>query len=119
MTKNEIIEKTLRDIGPLEPDYTEIVVAELQRRLPDSEIKTCDDFKHLNAACCESCHTFYPHYEMKVIDLPDGAKAWVCDAVEWAIYPERLQQLQHWSRNSAEGKMLRKIFGDDNPKDSS
>jgi hypothetical protein len=115
MTKNEIIEKTLKDMNLPEPTYDEIVVAELQRRLPDTEIKTCDDFKHLNTVCCETCHTFYAHYDMNLIDLPDGAKAWVCDAVEWAIYPERYQQLQDWSRNSVEGKLLRRIFGEQDP----
>jgi hypothetical protein len=27
---------------------------------------------------------------MKLIELPDGSKAWVCDTVGWAIYPEPL-----------------------------
>jgi hypothetical protein len=129
MTKNEIIEKTLKEMGtpPLEnePPYSEereheeIVLAELQRRLPDAETKTCDDFKHLNTACCETCHTSYPHYDMNLIDLPDGAKAWVCDAVEWAIYPERREELRLWWRNSAEGKRLSQILGFDDPDDPS
>jgi hypothetical protein len=119
MTRNEIIEKTLRDMKVIDPTETEFVVAELQRRLPDAEIKTCDDFKQLNATCCETCHTFYAHYEMDLIDLPDGAKAWVCAPVKWAIYPERYQQLQDWSRNSPEGKLLRRIFGEDEPDEPS
>lgn len=121
MTRNEIIEKTLKDMrrGPLDPEAEAIDKAELQCRLPDTEIKTCEDFKHLNVECCETCHRYYPVYEMKLIDLPDGTKAWVCDPVEWAIYPERRQQLQEWSRNSAEGKMLRSIFGDGDPDGSS
>jgi hypothetical protein len=119
MTKNEIIEKTLKDMRPLEPGREEIVVAELQRRLPDAEIKTCDEFKHLNAECCESCHTFNAHFEMKLIDLPDGTKAWVCHPVEWAICPERLEEFQDALRNSPEEKMFRRIFGDDDPDDSS
>ncbi len=59
MTKADIIAKTLKecrcplDIGePLtgdEPDYEEIVIAELSRRLPDTDIKTCEDFRHLIA----------------------------------------------------------------------
>jgi hypothetical protein len=115
MTKNEIIEATLSDMKVLEPDSEKDIIAELQRRLPDTEIKTCDDFKHLNAACCETCHTFCAHFDMKLIDLPDGTKAWVCDAVKWAIYPERREQLRHSWRNSANGKLLRDIFGDDDP----
>jgi hypothetical protein len=63
--------------------------------------------------CCETCHNFYPHYEMKVIQLPHGSPAWVCDTVEWAIYPERYQALQQWGRTSPEGNLLRKIFGED------
>jgi hypothetical protein len=125
VTKNEIIEKTLKEIGPRlkehEVPYSEaptceeeeIVIAELQKRLPDTDIKTCEDFRHLNVVCCDTCHTFYPHYEMKVIQLPDGSPAWVCDTVEWAIYPERYRELQEWSRNSPEGKLLREIFGED------
>jgi hypothetical protein len=119
MTKSEIIEKTLNDMKPLEPDYKEVVVAELERRLPDGEIKTCSDFMRLNAACCEVCHTFYAHYEMRLIDLPDATKAWVCDTVEWAIYPERREELRRWMRDSAEGKLLSQIFGDEEPDDSS
>ncbi len=75
------------------------LIAELQKRLPETDIKTCQDFQHLGVNCCDTCHTFYPHYEMSVIDLPDGAKAWVCDQVRWAIYPEQYQELQEWSQN--------------------
>jgi hypothetical protein len=70
VTKNEIIEKTLKEIGPRldehevpyseEPDREEIVIAELQKRLPETGIKTCEDFRHLNVRCCNTCHTFYP-----------------------------------------------------------
>ena len=48
VTKNEIIEKTPREIGPRleareepnseEPDWGEIVIAELQERLPETDI---------------------------------------------------------------------------------
>ena len=63
--------------------------------------------------CCDTCHKFYPHYEMSVIDpLPDGGKAWVCDTVKWAIYPEKYRELQERSRKSPEGKLLREIFGE-------
>jgi hypothetical protein len=122
MTKAEIISKTLREIRPMppeneppysdEPDYEEIVIAGLRGRLPEGvDIKTCEDFKHLGVECCETCHKFYPHYEMKLIELPDGAPAWVCDAVEWAIYPKRLRALEEWGKSTPEGKLLRSIFG--------
>jgi hypothetical protein len=103
MTKNEIIEKTLRDMEltppkretPFsdEPDDEEFVVSVLQDSLPaDLDIRTCNDFRHLNVECCETCHNFYPHYEMSLVDLPGGGKAWVCDTVKWAIYPDQYRQ---------------------------
>ena len=101
MTKADIIAKTLKecrcpvdiDEPPAgeEPDYVEIVIAGLSRRLPDMDIKTCEDFRHLNAECCEICHECFPQYQMNLIDLTDGAKAWVCDPIRWAIYSEQYQ----------------------------
>ncbi len=95
MTKNAVIEKTLREIGPRtskydqpfdeSPDEEEIIVAEINLRLPDTDIKTCVDFQYLNVSCCDTCHNFYPHYEMSVIVLPDGATAWVCDPLKEAL----------------------------------
>lgn len=126
MTKTDIIEQTLKEIGlrlslheipySEEPDYQEIVIAELQKRLPKTDIKTCDNFQHLNVTCCDTCHTFYPHYEMSLIDLPDGGEAWVCDPVKWTIYPEQYQEVQEWQQNSPEGNVLRRIFGKDTDK---
>jgi ribosomal protein L31 len=100
MNRNEIIEKSLKDAGniPLDneppfsdqPDYEEIVIAALKASLqdvePDAEILTCDELKHLNVECCENCHTFYPHYEMCLVDLASGRKAWVCCAVKRALF---------------------------------
>jgi hypothetical protein len=95
MTRNEIIDKTLKEMGPLEPeneppyseepDYEESIIAELLSKLPDTDIKTCDDFKHLNVECCDLCHTSYPQYKMHLVDLPDGGKAWICYPVRRAI----------------------------------
>lgn len=123
MTKKEIIEKTLKEIGPRldeheepyseDPDWEEIVIAELQARLPETDIMTCEDFRHLSVTCCDTCHTFYPHYQMSLMDLPDCRKAWVCDPVKWAILPEQYQQLQEQEQNFPEGKLLRQIFGED------
>jgi hypothetical protein len=95
MTKNEIIATTLKAIGlprlpeheePFndEPDDEELIIAELQLILPATDIKTCGDFKHLNVACCEICHAFYPIYDMSVIELPGGEHAWVCCSVRSA-----------------------------------
>ena len=102
--KNEIIEKTLKEIAPPlaqdeapygnDLDWEEIVIAALQNRLPETNIKTCEDFSHLQVECCETCHNFYPHYDMRLIDLTNGSKAWVCDPVQDAIYSESLRQVE-------------------------
>jgi len=118
MTKADIIAKTMKDMTPIglktespfsdEPDDEEFIISVLQDVLPDGvDIKVCDDFKHLNVECCETCHEFYPHYDMSLIDLPGGSKAWVCDAVKWALYPEKYQAV-----DSPEGRLLRRIFGE-------
>jgi hypothetical protein len=129
MTKGEIIKKTLMEMDTHwswgqgsqpgeEADHARTVVAELQRRLPDGKIKTCGAFSHLNAYCFDSCHAFYAHYDMKLIDLPDGGKAWVCCAMDRASYPERHAESMERLRNSPEAKLWPEIFGDDgNPKD--
>lgn len=120
MTKDEVIEKTLREMdrhrpwgqGTDDADYLPTIIAELQRRLPDGNIKTCGAFKHFDAACCDSCHTFYAQYEMNLLDLADGTKAWVCDNIMWAIYPERYAEYQEWLRNSPLGELVSKTTGD-------
>lgn len=129
MTREGIIGKTLREMSLFssleqgsqssdEAGHLSTVIAELRRRLPpDTTIKTCGAFKHLNAACCDPCHTSCPHTDMNLIDLPDGTKAWVCCAVEWAIYPERYAELMERSRNCPEGKLFIEMFGDDDRKE--
>jgi hypothetical protein len=102
MTRNEITEKTLREIrlrfegreAPYseDPDCEEIIVAELQKRLPETDIKICEDFSYLQVECCETCHELYPHYEMHLVDLLDRSKAWVCDSIRSAIIRIRLNR---------------------------
>jgi hypothetical protein len=80
--------------------------------LPEGEgIKSCEGFKHLGVQWCDTCHNFYAHDEMSVIDLPDGGKGRVCDPVKWAIIPRNIKNPEEWSRNSPEGKLLRQILG--------
>ena len=129
MTRDEIIDKTLREMGmtlPLgesalssnEATQLSIIIAALRLKLPGGNIKTCGAFKHLNAGCCAPCHTSRPHIDMNLIELPDGTKAWVCCAVEWAIYPKRYAELMERSRNCPEGKLLRGLFGGDDRKEN-
>jgi hypothetical protein len=100
MTKEQVIEKTLAEMsrywcwddGSKSSDDSAclaMVIAELDRRLPEGIIKTCGCFKHLDAACCNICHTLCPHSSMSLVELPDAGMAWVCHNIERAIYPER------------------------------
>jgi hypothetical protein len=121
-TRGEIIEKTLREMcmlslseqDPQSIDFLSGVITQHQRRLPpDTKIKTCGAFKYLNAGCCDPCHASHSHYEMDLIELPDGGKAWVCHGIEWAIYPEPYAELKEWSRNTPKGMVWREICCDD------
>ena len=104
MTKNEIIAKTLKQIDnrlfqyevpySQDSDWEEIIIAALQNRLPETNIRTCEDVSHLKVECCEICHELYPHYEMSLIDIQDGSKAWVCEPVKGAIYSDSLRQAE-------------------------
>ena|ERR1700758_3764172 len=124
MNKADIIEKTLKEMKLLplkaeppisdEPDEEEFIVSVLRDLLPEGvDIRTCEDFKQLQVECCQTCHDLYPHYDMSLTNLADGGKAWVCDNVKWAIYPEEHRKLQEWSGNSPEGKVLKQIFPED------
>jgi hypothetical protein len=121
MKKAEIIAQILEDIRSIstgektdfsdEPDYEEIVIGALEASLKEIEggknIRTCSDFGHLNVHCCETCHFFYPHYEMSLVDLEDGGNAWICCAMDRVLNPQRRSRLE----SSAEYKMLEMIFG--------
>jgi hypothetical protein len=98
MTKQEIIALTLQQIEyrqnpPPEEiadcvgieGYDDFVIAELNEQLPEGEIKTCEDFKHLNVECCETCHRYYPHFDVKLVTLPDGSTAWICCRLRTAL----------------------------------
>jgi hypothetical protein len=90
VTKNEIITKTLKEMNQgradsggskLDPneelDREELVIVTLREQLPN-EVSTCEDFEGLKAQCCDTCHRFYPHYDMYLENLPTGGKAWLC-----------------------------------------
>lgn len=61
------------------------MIATLAERLPEGDIKTCDDRQHLGIGCCNICHTCYPHYDMYLEDVPDGRKAWICCKVRTSL----------------------------------
>ena len=100
MTKGEIIESILKELRsdapakrrrPSEEDEDERnVITHLESLLqdaqPDTDIRTCTDFTHLNVECCTNCHYFMFPYDMSpVIRLKSGEYAWICCAIQGAI----------------------------------
>jgi hypothetical protein len=93
LTKPELILKTLAEMGLLslseeDPQLNEkmrripVVVAELQRTLPDGEITTCNAFRGLGIDCCCLCHAEPLHYHrMCVVELPGHKWGWICCAL--------------------------------------
>jgi hypothetical protein len=119
VTKNEIIAKTLMEMrrnqvnnqndgfNPNEEiDYDELVIPVLRERLPDQDIKTCEDFNNLKATCCDTCHTFYAHADMHLENLPTGGMAWICCSVRTALL-----ELSKRSQNPADEVDLLKALG--------
>jgi hypothetical protein len=115
MTKAELIVKSLEEMDLLsiserDPRFGEkirfipVVIAELQRRLPDGEITTCGAFSLLNVGCCNICHTD-PLHGMNLVELPGCNWAWLCCAVDAASSPEPCLILHEQEQDSPEGKM--------------
>lgn len=108
MTKREIIEQILKDFRTQanksrtpfsdEADYEKEIVEALETSLKgietDANIRTCEEFSYLNVECCQTCHTFYAHYEMSLIELESGGNAWICCAMDRALNPGKLKRLE-------------------------
>jgi len=121
LKKAAIIAKTLADMKNVPshedlsfasaPEEEKIAIQTLEAKLrkiePDCEIRTCGDFGHLLAECCEICHTFSPHYEMSLLDVEGGGEAWICCAVDGALNPQKHSE----PRSSTAYKTLAKILG--------
>lgn len=92
-------------------DYDAIVLATLNERLPEGDIKTCEDLS-IDVQCCDICHSVYPHYDMYVEDLPDGSKAWICCRVRSALrdpgQPQEIQEDQWGDLEEALGGRARR-----------
>jgi hypothetical protein len=84
MTKKQLIATTLRESN-CPPNYRKVIVEELERRLPETVVKVCSDFRYIAVPCCEFCHVSYAHYDMELITLPDQTSAWLCCAVAVAL----------------------------------
>lgn len=115
LTKAELIVRSLQEMGLLSlseqfPRFAKkfgfipVVVAELQIRLPDTEITTCGAFSPLNVGCCDACHTD-PLHGMKLVELPGCKWAWLCCAVDAASSPKPRLILHEREQDPPEGKM--------------
>ena len=107
LKKAAIIAKTLADMKNVssheelslasDSEEEEIALQTLEAKLgeiePDRDIRTCGDFSHLRTECCEICHTFSPHYEMSLLDVEGGGKAWICCAIDRALNPQKHSRL--------------------------
>lgn len=117
MNRDQIIAKTLVDMGLSEtssencgsdiPYIRDVFSPEMLKRLPESDIVTCEELQ-LGVECCSTCHGFYPHYEMELKVLPDGRAGWICCAVRRALFPETAI-----TPDSPAALALKYLFGDD------
>jgi hypothetical protein len=115
MAKAELIVKSLEEMDLLsfsgrDPRFGEkirfipVVIAELQRRLPDADITVCGAFSALNIGCCDVCHTD-PLHGMKLVELPGCNWAWLCCAVDSASSPEQCLIIHEREDDSSESSM--------------
>ena len=99
MTKAEILSKMLSDMAGVpfqtqpsfrhEPDEEDFFIPVLRDVLPEVDISTCEDFRHLKVECRRTGHD-YQHYESSILDLPNGANAWVFETVKSRSIPRNI-----------------------------
>jgi len=120
MTKSEIIQQVLNDfrddserayiLEGSDVDCEAIILSALEKSLqtvgPDTDIRTCEDFGHLNVACCKSCHGLYQHYEMSLVEIESAGNAWICCAVDQALRPTKYAYLYQLPRYTTFSEML-------------
>jgi hypothetical protein len=123
MKKADIIAAALKELQGQEeklsaeavdlPVYKQQVIAELERKLadvqPDLDIPTCEDFAHLAVECCQVCHVEYPEWELGLIEIESGGRAWLCCALDRALNPSKqaaMEQSPQWR------KLERMLLGD-------
>ena len=120
MTKPEIIHQVLNDFrdeseGAYIPersdiDYEPIILSALEKSLqtvgPNTDIRTCEDFGHLNVTCCKSCHGLYQHYEMSLVEIESAGNAWICCAVDRALRPTKYADLYQLPKYMTFSEML-------------
>ena len=125
LTRTEIVLRSLEEAGllPLEQQDSQSnkqigrirsVVAGLQRKLPEGEIVTCGAFKVTGVTCCNRCHCD-PLGRMKLVELPDGRKGWLCCALEATCSPLPSAGCHAPELDPLEGLMPRDEWGEEAP----
>jgi len=115
LTRAELIVRSLEEMGLLSLSENDrrvaekirvipVVVAELQRRLPDADITVCGAFTALGVGCCDICHTD-PLHGMRLVELPCGGWAWLCCSVDEGSSPEAVRILHVREQDFPEGNM--------------
>jgi Ni2+-binding GTPase involved in maturation of urease and hydrogenase len=121
MNKTEIIETTLQAVRGREAEpavgfddissYERHIIAELQRSLDpieaDLDIPICANFAHLGVECCSACHNEYPEYELALVEIESGGKAWLCCSLDRALNPSKHAEME----KSPEWRELVRLFG--------
>jgi hypothetical protein len=70
-----------------------VLKASLKSVEEGANIRTYEDFAHLNVVCYETCHTCDSQYEMALIDIESGGNAWICCALDRALNPSKHARL--------------------------
>jgi hypothetical protein len=73
--------------------HEEQVLSELNKRLrgvlPNTDLRTCADFAHLGVDCCPICHFDYPEFELALVEIESGGRAWLCCALDRTLNPSK------------------------------
>ena len=102
MTESEIEEDLLlelasRLLGDEDSNYMDRAMEHFHQIFQgDSElnIRTCSDFKYLNVECCATCHGFAYPFNMDLVNVQGGGKAWVCCSLARVLDPARIAARQ-------------------------
>jgi hypothetical protein len=93
--------------------YERHVAAEIEKRLDsiaaDLDVPTCADFAHLGVGCCSICHIDYPDYELALVEIELGGRAWLCCSLDHALSPVKHVAMEQ----SPEWQELVRIFDND------
>jgi hypothetical protein len=98
--------------------YSEIMRAELEKRLQAALYLTCEEFALFDVNCCDLCHNCYPHYDMYAVEMADGRMAWVCCPVRHVLMrtlPDRESKLDEILRPNGRPDKATQLYRENEP----